>query len=471
MLSFGEMLDVLMKQHNCKNVDVYTKIGMSKSYFSRLKSGDIPPKNYSLVQELADVLELPNYEKQLLVNAYKYTKLGDAFCSTEKSIEKLYSIKLPTYKKHADKISQAYKDDMVIKGMGNIADAVASLMNNSSHIDCLFIPENIKFCNMIKEISINKSSISWLVYLEEKEKTQSNISIFYETISMLFSHKIEVRYLYKSVDEYYKCTVFPYVFISDNEMILIERNCETAFRFDDQLFISSYRDNFKAQFNISNPFVMVLTGFEEYLENWEYIFGNADIPNSDDLLIVEKYPCIIHEAKHSEVSSHIADIENNDRLASVYFKFLKWSSQRLRKQEMIFSVDGIQEYFTADVFYEYSRHLTKPIPKSLRLQLFGRLIELSKISSSLSPRIISGFSFEESNVRVINIWKSGIVLIVFDFKESFKVAIMQEKTISSAMWNYFQDLKSCGMIFSEKESIKIMEIEFNNHIEMNKNKL
>ena len=138
---------------------------------------------------------------------------------------------------------------------------------------------------------------------------------------------------------------------------------------------------------------------------------------------------------------------------------------------MIFSVDGIQEYFTADVFYEYSRHLTKPIPKSLRLQLFGRLIELSKISSSLSPRIISGFSFEESNVRVINIWKSGIVLIVFDFKESFKVAIMQEKTISSAMWNYFQDLKSCGMIFSEKESIKIMEIEFNNHIEMNKNKL
>lgn len=467
MLSFGEMLNVLMKQHNCKNVDVYTRIGMSKSYFSRLKSGDIPPKNYLLVQELADVLELPNYEKQLLVNAYKYTKLGDAFCSIEKSIEKLYSIKLPTHKKHADKISQAYKDEMVIKGMGKIVDAVADLMNNSSHINCLFIPENIEFCNMIKEISINKAGISWLVYLDENEKKQSNISIFYETISMLFSHEIEVRHLYKSLDEYYQSTVFPYFFISDNEMILIERNCETAFRLEDHSFISSYRDNFKTQFNMSNPFVMVLTGFEEYLENWVYIFGNADIPNSDDLLIVEKYPCIIHEAKHSEISSHIADIENNDRLASAYFNFLKWSSQRLRKQEMMFTIDGIQEYFSVDVFHEYSRHLTKSIPKPLRLQLFNRLIELSKISNSLSPRIMKDSPFEDSNIRVINIWKSGIVLIVFDFKEAFRVVVMQEKTIARALWDYFQGLKACGIVLSEKESIQIMEKEYDNQIRNN----
>jgi len=471
MLSFGEMLDVLMKQHNFKNKDIYSKLGMSKSYFCRLKKGDIPPKNYELVRELVEVLELPNYEKQLLINAYKYTKLGDAFCNTEKSIEKLYSIKLPAFKKYADKISQNYKDDIVIKGMESIAEAVAGLINCSPHIDCLFIPENIAFCNMIKEISINKSNISWLVYLEDKEKTQSNISIFYETISLLFSHEIEVRYLYKSVDDYYQCTVFPYVFISDNEMILIDRKCETAFRFNDQLFINSYRDNLQAQFNVSNPFLMVLTGFEEYLENWEYIFGSADVPNSDDLLIVEKTPCIIHEAKHSEVSSHIADIENNDRLASIYFKFLKWSTQRLRKQEMMFTIDGIHKYFTADTFHEYSRHLTKSIPKPLRTQLFGRLIELSKKSNSLLPRIMSDFPFEESNLRVINIWKSGIVLIVFDFEEAFRVVVMQEKTISSTMWNYFQDLKACGIVLSEKESIQIMEKEYNNQIEMNKKNL
>lgn len=48
MLSFSEILDVLMKQHDCRAVDICTKLGMSKSYFSRLKKGLILPKTICL---------------------------------------------------------------------------------------------------------------------------------------------------------------------------------------------------------------------------------------------------------------------------------------------------------------------------------------------------------------------------------------------------------------------------------------
>ena len=463
MLSFAEILDVLMKQHDCRAVDICTKIGMSKSYFSRLKKGLILPKNYLIVQELTSALGLPQHEKQMLVNAYKFTKLGEDFLETESYIEQLYNTEMPEFRKDIDSITLNPQEESII-GMENVAEAVAALINGSKHTECLFIPENKKFCSLVREISVKSSDISWLMFLENSDKSYFNISVFNETVSFLLAHQAEVRYIYKSIDDYFQCTAFPYVFIAENEMLLLEKNCEKAFRFRNDEFVGIHRSKLRSQFDSAKPFVMVLTGFEEYLENWEAVFETSDAPNSDDLLIIEKFPCIIHEASYSDISSHISDTEHNDRITHTYLEFLKWSAKRLRKQEMMFTIDGIREYFTSDVFHEYSRHLTKSIPKPLRRQLFAKLIELSKRIDNISPRIMNHFPFSIRNIRTINIWKSGILLVVFDFENAFRIAILQEKTISSAVWNYFRGLENCGLILSEKESIVIMEQEFHDEI-------
>lgn len=463
MLSFAEILDVLMNQHDCRAVDICTKIGMSKSYFSRLKKGLILPKNYLIVQELSSALGLPQHEKQMLVNAYKFTKLGEDFLETESYIEQLYNTEMPEFRKDIDSITLNPQEESII-GMENVAEAVAALINGSKHTDCLFIPENKKFCSLVREISVKSSDISWLMFLENSDKSYFNISVFNETVSFLLAHQAEVRYIYKSIDDYFQCTAFPYVFIAENEMLLLEKNCEKAFRFRNDEFVGIHRSKLRSQFDSAKPFVMVLTGFEEYLENWEAVFETSDAPNSDDLLIIEKFPCIIHEASYSDISSHISDTEHNDRITHTYLEFLKWSAKRLRKQEMMFTIDGIREYFTSDVFHEYSRHLTKSIPKPLRRQLFAKLIELSKRIDNISPRIMNHFPFSIRNIRTINIWKSGILLVVFDFENAFRIAILQEKTISSAVWNYFRGLENCGLILSEKESIVIMEQEFHDEI-------
>lgn len=465
MLSFSEILDVLMKQHDCRAVDICTKLGMSKSYFSRLKKGLILPKNYLLVQELSSALGLPSHEKQMLINAYKFTKLGEDFLKTESYIEQLYNTQMPELRKDINNINPNPQEE-TINGMENVAEAVAALINNSKHTDCLFIPENKNFCNLIREITIKQSDISWLIFLENSDKSYFNISVFNETVSVLLAHQAEARYLYKSVDDYCKCTAFPYIFIAENEILMLERNCEKAFRFGSDDFIAANRRMLRSLFETAKPFVMVLTGFEEYLENWETVFEPADSPNSDDLLIIEKYPCIIHEASYSDISSHISDTEHNDRITRTYLEFLKWSAKRLRKQEMLFTIDGIREYFSSETFHEYSKHLTRSIPKPLRRQLFAKLIEMSKKIDHISPRIMNDFPFSEKNIRTINIWKSGILLIVFDFENAFRIAILQEKTISSSIRDYFRKLEMCGVILSEKEAIAIMEQEF--HDEVNK---
>ena len=76
MLSFGKELDCLMDQHGDRAVDLCTKLGLSKSYFSRLVSGKISPRDFALVESLSGAMELPAHEKQMLVDAYKVSKFG-----------------------------------------------------------------------------------------------------------------------------------------------------------------------------------------------------------------------------------------------------------------------------------------------------------------------------------------------------------------------------------------------------------
>ena len=460
MLTFGEILNVLLKQHNLKAKEVAEKIGVSESYFSRLKKGLIMPQNYELIHNIAEAINLPEHEKRMLINAYKVTKLGEDIMSIEGTIQNLYKISFPKKITTENIVEIGLENGDTISGVENIVSILNSMFSHSTHMDCLFIPDNKQFCDLFREKVSVKSSVSWLVYLDDTaDKQATNINIFTETMSFLLAFQADVRYRYKDVDEYYLSTAFPYVFVNEKELVLIERDCQTAFYFDNQEFISVTREGFEEQMKVAAPFVLMLTGFEEYLENWQALFTNPEKSNSDDLLIIEKRPCIIHEATHSDISLHISDNEHNDLLARTYLDFLKWSAIRLKTQEMMFSVEGIREYFSAEVYHEYSRHLTKPISKALRREFFVKLIEMSKRKKFLVPEVMLDLPFGQSDIRVINIWKSGIVLIVFDFDEAFRIAVMQEKTIASSLWNYFHSLKDCGIVRDKKESIQIMEDE------------
>ncbi len=466
MLTFGEILNVLLKQHNLKAKAVAEKIGESESYFSRLKTGQIMPKNYELIQKITEAMNLPEHEKRILINAYKVTKLGEDIITTEESIQNLYNISFPKKTINENKTEIGLKNGDTISGMENIVSILNSMFSYSSHMDCLFIPDNKQFCDLFREKVSVKSSVNWLVYLDNTAKSQSaNINIFTETLSFLLAFQADVRYRYKNVEEYYLSTAFPFVFINEKELILIKRDCQTAFYFDNWDFTRITRDKFEEQMKTVAPFVLMLTGFEEYLENWETLFTNPEKSNSDDLLIIEKHPCIIHEATLSDISLHISDNEHNDLLARTYRNFLKWSATRLRTQEMMFSVEGIRDYFSAEVYNEYSRYLTKSISKALRRELFAKLIEMSKIRKDFVPEIMLDSPFGQSDIRVINVWKSGIVLIIFDFDEAFRIAVMQEKTIASSLWDYFHSLKDCGIVRDKKESIQIMEDELRREIE------
>lgn len=457
MLSFGKVLEFLMKQHECRAVDLCAKLDLSKSYFSRLVSGKISPRDFALVESLSGAMELPAHEKQMLVDAYKATKFGEEFIAEERAVKRLYDIEFPHSGRKLKPPETTLCSGCAIEGMARTAAAIRSLMAEEGTAYFVFIPENQQFCDLLRQDAAErKAEVKWLIYLNgETDRSAENMSIFTETISLLLAGNADVRYNYKDVGEYYSSTPFPYMLITNSGTLLLDRNCERAFFWDSAEFSAVYRDFIIERFEKAYPFVRLMTGLEEYLQNWRGMLP-GEKGMKDDLLIVEKWPCIIHEAEYSDISSHIADGEQNDRLARAYTNFMRWSNERLRTQEMIFTEEGVQEFLKMEKFYEYSRHITKPLPMGLRRIFLQKLIENCQ-SNAFNPAIMRDAPFLDSNVRVVNVWKSGIVLIVFDFEECFRVAVLQEKTISGALWDYFRKLKECGMVISKGETVGILK--------------
>ena len=456
VLSFGKELNCLMDRYGYRAVDLCMKLDLSKSYFSRLVSGKISPRDFALVESLSGAMELPAHEKRMLVDAYKAAKFGEEFITRENAVKRLYDIGFPSFGGKQKLPKTALCSGCAIEGMARIAAAIRLLMAEEGTAYFVFIPENQQFCDLLRQDAAERrAEAKWLIYLNGgTDRSAENMLFFTETISLLLAGNADVRFNYKDIGAYFSSTPFPYMLITDSGTLLLERSCERAFFWDCVEFSAAYRDFIIESFEKAYPFVRLMTGIEEYLQNWRGMLP-GEKGMKDDLLIVEKWPCIIHEAEYSDISSHIADGEQNDRLARAYTNFMRWSNERLRTQEMIFTEEGVQEFLKMEKFYEYSRHITKPLPMGLRKIFLQKLIENCQ-SNAFNPAIMRDASFLDSNVRVLNVWKSGIVLIVFDFEECFRVAVLKEKTISDALWDYFQKLKKCGMVISKEETVGIL---------------
>lgn len=461
MLSFGEVLDFLMKQHNCQSKELCVKLNMKKSYFSRLKNGKLPPKNYTLVEEISIALGLPTYEKQMLAEAYKMAKFGEKFFSLEAAVNQIYHIGFPMHTRFKETAPPMLKHGDSLDGMAQIAAKMRLMLAEEGDAELLFIPENAEFCELLCQVYADrphKADLHWLLYLNgQGDCPIQNVSFFSKILSTVLVRPADVRFRYRGLDEYFSTTMLPHMLVTKSGALLMERNCERAYYFDRQEFLELCRNFIRSQYDTAQPFFLVLNGFEDYLENWKTLITDSGLPQQDDLLIVEKYPCIIHEADRAAIRSHIADGERSDELAAAYMEFLHWSAERLRTQEMLFTEQGMKEYFSMEEFYEYSQHITKPISKPLRMEFFRKLIAGAERSNLLMPEILRVPLFEGSSVRVINVWSSGIMLIVFHFEECSRIAVLQEKTISKAIWDYFQKLKECGMVLSKRETLGIME--------------
>lgn len=458
MLTFGEALKSLLKHNKIKDVDLCKKIGINKAYLSRLKSGKIPIKDYVFANRIADAMELSNFERKILMDAYKVSRFGEDYLILEQAIEKIYHTQLPLmFCRNMDAILLPNHGEMIC-GMEKIAK-LANVLLSSEEAIMLFIPENSEFCRLLCQYSLEKNLHSkWLLFLgtEEKEVVK-NISIFPDILQMMFTYQLEIRFIYSHLTDYLCNTVYPYLFIGKDSVLMIKRDCESACYFQDKNMVSSYKQFAQNKYESAIRFLTIFNSYEDFLKDWKRIFCNFSDERKKELLIIEKWPCIVHEASGEDMFAHIRNTEVAYSNAMAYLEFHQWMNQQLHTQEIIFTEDGIDEYFQMEEFYEFSKQITTSIAKTKRKEFFVKLITFSEKFQEMAPELMCEPLFLESNIRVVNVWSNGMMLIIFQFEEAYRIVVLQEKSISNAFWEYFRKLKEEGIVLSKTKTLEIMK--------------
>lgn len=458
MLTFGDTLKLLLNHNKMKDVDLCKMIGINKAYLSRLKSGKIPIKDYDFAKRIADAMELTNFERKMLMDSYKVSRFGEDYLILEQAIEKVYHTQLPLISnKNTDEIQLPMHGEM-IGGMEKIAK-LANVLLSSEETMLLFIPENSEFCRVLCQSSLEKNTHSkWLLFLGSEEKeVVTNISIFPDILQMMFKYKLEMRFIYSHLGDYLSNTIYPYLFIGKDSVLMIKRDCESAFFFQDANMVSSCKQFVRNKYESATTFLTIFNSYEVFLNNWKRIFCDFTDDRKKEVLIIEKWPCIVHEATGEDMFAHIRNTEVAYSNAMAYLEFHQWMNQQLRTQEIIFTEDGMDEYFRMEEFYEFSKQITTSIDKTKRKEFFVKLITFSEMFQEMVPELMREPLFLESNIRVINVWSNGMMLIVFQFEETYRVVVLQEKSISNAFWGYFRKLKEDGVVLSKTKTLEIMK--------------
>ena len=64
IMRFYEVLTELMVKHKLKGVQIYDKLGIKKSYFSKIKNGSILPPDFLMVLALCNTMGLDELERE-----------------------------------------------------------------------------------------------------------------------------------------------------------------------------------------------------------------------------------------------------------------------------------------------------------------------------------------------------------------------------------------------------------------------
>lgn len=452
-----------MKQHNLRAIDVCEELKLNKSYFSKMKNGSMLPPNFAFVEEMARVMRLSPFEKDALCKAYQYSKFGASYRVIEDSVREIYDVNpLNKTSKNRNSIApKSFHNGELINGRDNVLQAVHQIIIGSeAEMNMIFIPENEELCSIIKDSMAEKDKdfvCQWMMYLNDVQGLSAdNIKSFSQIVQIMMAEcEIDINYGYANMNNFYEYSVFPYIFVSEKEAILINRSCANAIYLNNEKITEFYRKQFHTKFESAEKLCMMFDDLEDFLNEHDTIFKPYETGCPHDLYIVEHNMCIINEVNSESVYSHLALDEKKERLMQSYMKFLYQYCANVKTQYLMFSKDGAKELLEADEYYEFNKFMTFPLSKTLRRNYYKSFVDKVGKTDLIQPNIIQD-SFIGSNTHLSNIWSDGKVLFLFNFKDSYRILIMREKSIANSLIGYLDSLRECGIILSKKDSIRFM---------------
>lgn len=460
-MEFHELLNDLIEKHNIRSADICSKAGLNRAYVSKVRNGGFVPSEYQTVLDMANVIGLNSTESIRLFRSYQEAKAPEHQKNALKCFNAFYQLRPPSSEAlHYDK-SITLKNGIVISGKENVLKAVMSLSESAKQSLMLYVTpyQNPlkKVCETVCLTTDKNIPIKWLTLLDTTERGHDlNLVTFINMLSIYIVHDAQIRSVKGDIDFLNHSTAFPFFMVSEQGVLLLNADADSAMYLDSQEAVSLYSGQFAQNAERAVPFLQRYNDAETFLKDTS---GFSSLPaeseNDSEMYVIKRTPCLVMESSTVDIYNYIADIENADKIAESYIQFLGATSEKLKKIINCFPEDGLDSYLYGEEFYEISRHLTKTIPIELRRKLLQNFVEISK-TDAVVPYMLRLQGFQESSLYMVNIWKDGRMLLMYDFDDKYYIFTAFDKDIADSVIDYIQAMKKCGILRSKEESVQII---------------
>ncbi len=463
MHEFGKKLSELIEKYNIKASYMCDKVGINKAYFSKMKSGTILPQKCEIVCEIADAIGVTKEEKLQLCKLYCISKLDGKHINIQNTLKSVYNILKQNYVENSVNNEIEILNGMIVSGAEKIQMIIKQMIYRSKSLDMILVADNECVCSLVaKELHKNNYiDCRCFVYLDNDEFSDFNVNVFSNIVFIMLTEKVSVRYDYTDIEDLSEHSLISQVFIVDDAVLLVDNNFTTAIYLNNEEAIYTYMKIFEEKYSESEEFCKAFSDISSFINGYSEIFDNNKSETFQDVYIIKNCPCIMLETNSDVINRHFKDDSIRAEFIKKYMEFVyKYTVNGIKKQHIMFSVNGIDQLLNADEYYEYNKYIDYPISKELRRKFFGKFIEIAEKKDVIGVNVMEDF-FPPDKRHCMNIWSDGKLLLFMNFEDGYRIVIMKNKNIVSAILKCLTDFENIGYIYSKKKTLDIMKDKFN----------
>lgn len=246
---------------------------------------------------------------------------------------------------------------------------------------------------------------------------------------------------------------------TEQALLLLNQDLSAALYLDEPETVAIYGSYFQKKYGNARQLCAVFESADRFIRESQVLFAEDGSTKPMDFYILSRKPCVIFENDEKIVREHVCAENMADGFVENYMTFLyEKIFSGVKKMKILFCRDGMTDFLNSEEFHEFHPTVDKPIPKAVRQEFFGKMIRQAQENDNMQLGLLENALFTRRR-HCINLWSTGKMLLMFDFEDSYRLVLLQENTIVSAMIEYFRALRKAEAVRTKEETLEIMQQE------------
>lgn len=465
MSIFSELLAARIKQSDFTLPYLAEKSGVSLSLITKTKNGTRLPDEPTM-HRLFSALCLSADQTDELLEQYHIERLGryEYECDMEcfKALENLGLSESDMASTFSLSGKYEFQYHSVANSMQDIRLLMLYLYDQSKKsgdtLKVIYPAQDTFLNNLIATVSqvsedndrhVNIEHVFRLYPSGQPRSTYKNLEIVSGTLYMLSLNPGYMPYYYYNEDS--DKQIYPYLIMNGSYALLINSDLNGGLLINDEDMIESCSREFDKRKKASVPLVKQYFALNDYVSEIMRSFDNEKI---SEVCCLSDFPCIMPCVPEDMLISHIIpEIRNVPGIKEYIDKRSIILSYEIIN---ICSADGIRKFIETGIAEEVPNGIHEPLSHKESLMVMKNYMELldrNRVRLHLikDPHIHFSDNFEVCSFdkeKTIIMWKYGRLLQQFDF--------LNEVSVAGAFRNFIEFFVKSPMVYSEKESKKIL---------------